>query len=129
MSFKYIITRKQDKRNALESLVTLHFYNLMNKHLLLLVAALVVINAKLDKVLLPRAFLRWNLPNDYRKPMTFFEKKEMNGKQLNIIPVSVCEDKVLREIQRILKQLLAEIDKIKVDRNHKTKLSRQMNDV
>ena len=93
------------KRNALESLVTLHFYNL------------------------PRAFLRWNLPNDYRKPMTFFEKKEMNGKQLNIIPVSVCEDKVLREIQRILKQLLAEIDKIKVDRNHKTKLSRQMNDV
>ena len=49
----------------------------MGKHVLLLVSALALINAELDNVLLPRAFLRWNLPNDFQKPFTVFEKKEM----------------------------------------------------
>ena len=52
----------------------------MWKHLLLMVTAIVLINAELDifeNVLLPKAFLRWNLPNDFQKPFTVFEKKEM----------------------------------------------------
>ena len=118
------------KRNALEYLVTLHFKSPMNKHLLLLVTAILVINAELDNVLLPRAFLRWNLRNEYQKPIIFFEKQEIDGKQLNAISVPVREDSGLSEIKRILKQMLADIDKIKknVDRSHtqhKTKMSRR----
>ena len=78
----------------------------MGKHVLLLVSALALINAELDNVLLPRAFLRWNLPNDYQKPITVIEKKEMNGRLLKVISVPVREDKVLSEIKRILKQML-----------------------
>ena len=78
----------------------------MNKHLLLLVSAILVINAELDKVLLPKAFLRWNLRNEYQKPIIFFEKQEIDGKQLNAISVPVREDSGLSEIKRILKQML-----------------------
>jgi hypothetical protein len=68
-------------------------------------------NAKLDsieKVLLPKAFLRWNIPNDYQNAVTVFQKKEMNGKKSNFISVSVHELKFVNAMTRMLKHMLAD---------------------
>ena len=75
-----------------------------------------LINAELDskeKVLLPKAFLRWYIPNDYQKPLTVLERKEINCTKLNIIPVSVLEFKCINAMKKILKQMLADTNQRK----------------
>jgi hypothetical protein len=95
----------------------------MDKHLLILVTALVLINAELnifEDVLMPKAFLRWNIPNVFQKAPTVFEKKEIIGKKSNIVPVSMPELKYLNAIKHILNQMLANKDQERkvMDRNN-----------